>query len=75
MTTRFKPTPDLIEKLDIEFEEIPEDEGPDFAEWCAKHGFDVLGSSRRAWCGQLSTYLRGSKYLVFMDGVLAGLTD
>lgn len=38
----------------------PKGNGEAFDLWCEKWGFTPLGSGRRAWCGNMSTYFRGA---------------
>lgn len=46
-------------------------------DWCQSKGFDDLGKEggRRAWMPQLSTYLRGAKWLIYADGLLIDTAD
>ena len=46
----------------------PKTNGKKFAAWCERNGFTPLGSGRRAWSSQLSTYLRGASGIAYADG-------
>lgn len=46
--------------IKVTLDYAPEGEGEEFMKWCEQHGFDPLGSGRRAWCGPYSTYLRSA---------------
>ena len=64
--------------LRVECEPIPEMDpaSPEWRAWCDGYGLDALNSSRRAWCGDLSTYLRSSTWIVWHQGsMLAFLSD
>ena len=72
-------------KVWADIEEIPSSEigWDDWCEWCSEKGVDPLGGSRRGWWSELSTYIRGAKYILYImgspvdildDGELADLT-
>lgn len=46
--------------IKVQLDYAPKDNGEEFDAWCEKHGFDSLGSGRRAWCSQFQTYFRGA---------------
>lgn len=52
----------------VKLDYAPKENGKEFDEWCKKYDFDPLGSGRRAWCSQLSTYFRGALGVAFNSG-------
>ena len=52
--------------LNAVIEKIPEGDAdnPKFVEWCENKGYQSLVGYRRAWCTELSTYIRDGEYLV-----------
>lgn len=63
--------------IEVEVDPAPDGDGPEFNAWCERYGFHTVASGRRAWCPQLSTYLRdaygiattsdGEQFLVYRD--------
>ena len=52
-------------------ETIPDYEGEEWIKWCEaqapRYCITPLGSSRRAWFDEASTYFRSSKYIVCLE--------
>ena len=62
--------------LRVQCEPIPEMDpaSSEWRDWCDGHGMDALNCrSRRAWCGDLSTYLRSSTWVVWHQGSMIAL--
>ena len=64
-------------KIEITIDYAPKENDESFKEWCSGNGFDFIDSSRRAWCGELHTYLRdaigiaeiksGGRFLIYEE--------
>ena len=54
--------------LKVQLDYAPKTNGKKFKAWCESHGFDYLGSGRRAWCSSLGTYMRGADGVAYVDG-------
>lgn len=46
--------------IKVQLDYAPKKNGKEFDAWCEKYGFRPLGSERRAWCSDLSTYFRSA---------------
>ena len=60
-----------------EVEEIPGEEigWDDWCEWCSERDIHPLGSGRRGWWSELSTYIRGAKYILYISGIPVDILD